>query len=125
MIATKQTKSGVVADVCVAVFSTDGDVYTGECVGTDSNAIYPEPVIATMIGDNQTCMVHTVVAVWKDEDSAGYFIPPCGHCRQFTQTCTPTTPPYPGHLSHDVVVWLSALLPYYDWWAKQTDLTSV
>ena len=42
MIATKQTKSGVVADVCAAVFSTDGDIYTGECVGTDSNAIYAE-----------------------------------------------------------------------------------
>jgi len=127
MIATKQTKSGVVADVGAAVVSTDGDVYTGVCVGTDSNTICAErTAIATMIGASQSYLVHTVVAVWKDEDGAIYVIPPCGHCRQFIADMHPDNIPVTQViLSHDVVVPLSALLPYYDWWAKQPDRTSV
>lgn len=127
MIATKQTKSGVVADVGAAVVSTEGDVYTGVCVGTDSNTICAERIaIATMIGASQSYLVHTVVAVWKDEDGAIFVIPPCGHCRQFIADMHPDNITVTQViLSHDVVVPLSALLPYYDWWAKQPDCTSI
>lgn len=62
MIATKQTKSGVVADVAAAVVSTNRDVCKGVCVGTDSNTICAElTAIATMTGATKTYLVHTVV----------------------------------------------------------------
>lgn len=127
MIATKQTQSGVVADVAAAVVSTEGDVYTGVCVGTDSNTICAErTAIATMIGATKTYLVHTVVAVWKDEYGTIYVIPPCGHCRQFIADMHPDNINVTQViLSHDVVVPLSVLLPYHDWWTRQPDSTSV
>jgi cytidine deaminase len=102
-------------------------VYTGVCVGTDTNTICAErTAIATMIGATKTYLVHTVVAVWKDEDGAIYVIPPCGHCRQFIADMhTDNIIVTQVILSHDVVVPLSALLPYHNWWTRQPDSTSV
>jgi cytidine deaminase len=97
------------------------------CVGTDSNTICAErTAIATMIGATKTYLVHTVVAVWKDEDGTIYVIPPCGHCRQFIADMHPDNINVTQViLSHDVVVPLSVLLPYHDWWTRQPDSTSV
>ena len=121
VVASVPGPHGVVADVGAALISENGDIYTGVCVGTDSNTICAErTAIATMIGASRTYLVHSIVAVWKDAEGALYVIPPCGHCRQFIKDMHPQNIVVTQViLSHDVVIPLSALLPYHDWWTKQ------
>ena len=123
VVASVASPHGVVADVGAACIGENGAIYTGVCVGTDSNTICAErTAIATMIGANRTYLVRTIVAVWKDTDGAVYVIPPCGHCRQFIKDMHPNNIVVTQViLSHDVIVPLSDLLPYHDWWTKQPD----
>jgi cytidine deaminase len=121
LIASKQTKQGVVADVGSVLISVSGAVFTGVCVGTNSGTICAErTAIAKMISDSQEYGIRRIVAVWKDADGAVFVIPPCGYCRQFMVD----TDPRNIHetmvvLSHDLALPLHGLLPYHDWWQRQ------
>lgn len=121
VIASVPTRTGVVADVGAACIAENGEIYTGVCVGTDANTICAErTAIATMIGASGSYLVRWVVAVWKDASGEIFVIPPCGHCRQFIKDMHPQNIVVTQViLSHDVIVPLSALLPYHDWWTKQ------
>jgi cytidine deaminase len=90
LIAPKQTKQGVVADVGSVLISVQGSVFTGVCVGTNSGTICAErTAIAKMISDSQEYGIKRIVAVWKDADGAVFVIPPCGYCRQFMADTDP------------------------------------
>ncbi len=78
--------------------------------------------IARMVSEGNEYRIAQIVAVWRDEQGQLYVIPPCGHCRQAMHEIDPhniTTTQVV--LSHDVVVSLSTLLPYFDWWQVQPD----
>jgi cytidine deaminase len=121
LIAPKQTKQGVVADVGSVLISAQGLVFTGVCVGTNSGTICAErTAIAKMISDSQEYGIKRIVAVWKDADGAVFVIPPCGYCRQFmADTDSRNIHETVVVLSHDVAVPLRDLLPFHDWWQRQ------
>ena len=122
-VQPKQLKDGLIGDVGAALVTTSGQVYTGRCVLTGSNTICAERVaIARMVSEGNEYEIAQIVAVWRDEQGRLYVIPPCGHCRQAMHEIDPqniTTTQVV--LSHDVVVPLSVLLPYYDWWQIQPE----
>ena len=95
-------------------------MYTGVCVGVDSNGYCAERVaIAKMITDDQEYVVKKIVATWKDEHGAVHVIPPCGHCR----ACIHETDEKNINITEvvldiDKTVILKELLPYHDWWQK-------
>lgn len=122
-IQPKHLKDGLIGDVGAALVTTTGQVYTGRCVLTGSNTMCAERVaIARMVSEGNEYRIAQIVAVWRDEQGQLYVIPPCGHCRQAMHEIDPhnimTTQVV---LSHDVVVSLSTLLPYFDWWQVQPD----
>jgi cytidine deaminase len=122
-IHPKHLKDGLIGDVGAALVTMTGRVYTGRCVLTGSNTICAErAAIARMVSEGNEYAIAQIVAVWRDADGRIYVIPPCGHCRQALHEIDPhnikTTHVV---LSYDVVVPLSALLPYYDWWQLQPE----
>ena len=121
LVAARQTKQGVVADVGCVLLSARGTVFTGVCVGTNSGTICAErTAIAKMITDSQEYTIQRIVAVWKDSDGAVFVIPLCGYCRQFMADADPRNiNDTVVVLSHDVAVPLRDLLPYHDWWQRQ------
>jgi cytidine deaminase len=120
VINSKELKDGLVGDVGCALLSTNGKVYTGVCVGTNSNGYCAERVaIAKMITDDQEYKIDKIVATWKDDDGSLYVIPPCGHCRSaMHETDSENIYNTEVILDIDKVVKLKELLPYHDLWQK-------
>lgn len=121
VINPKQLKDGLVGDVGCALVSEKGQVYTGICVGVNSNGYCAERVaIAKMVSDGQEYIIRKIVAVWKDERGTLYVIPPCGHCRQaMRETDERNIDTTEVVLDKEKSVILKELLPYHDWWQKQ------
>lgn len=121
IIYPKQLKDGLVGDVGCALISESGKIYTGICVGVNSNGYCAERVaIAKMISDGHEFGVSKIVAVWKDEEGEIYVIPPCGHCRQcLRETDERNIDATEVILDKNKSVRLGELLPFHDWWQKQ------
>lgn len=121
VIRPKTLKDGIIGDVGCALISDKGTVYTGICVGVNSNGYCAERVaIAKMIVDGNEFVIKKIVATWKDENGFIYVIPPCGHCRQcMRETDETNMDKTEVVLDKDKTVQLKELLPYYDWWNKQ------
>ena len=123
IISPKMLKSGLVGDVGCALLAGNGKIYTGVCVGVDSNGYCAERVaMAKMITDDKEYIIKKIVATWKDEDGIIYVIPPCGHCRQAMREIDESN--IGGAdviLDVDKSVSLRELLPYHDWW-KETKI---
>lgn len=120
-ITPKKLKDGLIGDVGCALISESGKIYTGICVGVNSNGYCAERVaIAKMIADGHEFVISKIVAVWKDADNALYVIPPCGHCRQcMRETDERNIETTEVILDNNMTVKLKELLPYFDWWQKQ------
>jgi len=83
VISPKNLKNDLVGNVGCALLSRNGKVYTGVCVGVNSNGYCAERVaIAKMITDDKEFVIKKIVATKKDENGKIFVIPPCGHCRQ-------------------------------------------
>ena len=121
VINPKNLKDGLVGDVGCALISEKGNIYTGICVGVNSNTYCAERVaIAKMITDGNEFLIKKIVATWKDQDGTVYVIPPCGHCREcMRETDERNIDETEVILDINKVVKLKELLPYYDWWQKQ------
>lgn len=117
-INAKNLKEGLVGDVGCALLSQNGKVYTGVCVGVNSNGYCAERVaISKMITDDHEFRIKKIVALWKDEKGNAFVIPPCGHCRQaMHETDESNIEETEVILGVDKTVFLKELLPYYDWW---------
>src|SRR3989344_5020463 len=117
VINPKNLKDGLVGDVGCALVSEKGKIYTGVCVGVNSNGYCAERVaIAKMITDDKEFVIKKIVATWKDEKGAVYIIPPCGSCRQcMRETDERNIDETEVVLDIDKVVKLRELLPYHDW----------
>ena len=121
VIHSKNLKEGLIGDVGCALVSERGKIYTGVCVGINSNGYCAERVaIAKMITDGKEYKIKKIVATWKDKEGKVYVIPPCGFCRQ----CMRDTDEANIHdtkvvLDKNKTVLLKDLIPYYDWWKKQ------
>ena len=121
VIHSKQLKEGLIGDVGCALISGKGKVYTGVCVGLNSNGYCAERVaIAKMITDGKEYTIKKIVAAWKDKDGTLYVIPPCGFCRQaMKDTEEENIDTTEVILDKTKSVKLRELLPYHDWWKKQ------
>lgn len=120
VINPKQLKDGLVGDVGCALLAGNGKVYTGVCVGLNSDTYCAERVaIAKMITDDHEFVIKKIVATWKDDSGAIHVIPPCGHCRQcLRDTDEHNIDVTEVILDTDKTVALKELLPYHDWWQK-------
>ncbi|MFC2088321.1 cytidine deaminase [Calditrichota bacterium] len=120
VINSKNLKNGLIGDVGCALLAGNGKVYTGVCVGVNSNSYCAERVaIAKMITDDQEYVIKKIVATWKDENGTVHVIPPCGHCRaSMHETDESNIDNTEVILDIDKTVKLKELLPYYDWWQK-------
>lgn len=120
VIKPKHLKDGLVGDVGCALLAGNGKVYTGVCVGVNSNGYCAERVaIGKMITDDQEYIIKKIVATWKDENGAVHVIPPCGHCRAaMHETDKDNIDNTEVILDLDKTVKLKELLPYHDWWQK-------
>lgn len=119
----KHLKDGLIGDVGAALVTATGQIYTGRCVFTGSNTMCAErTAIARMVSEGNEYAIAMIVAVWRDEYGRLYVIPPCGHCRQALHEIDPSNIMHTHVvLSFDVVVPLSTLLPYHDWWQIQPE----
>jgi cytidine deaminase len=120
VIHPKQLKDGLVGDAGCALLGGNGKVYTGVCVGVNSNVVCAERVaIGKMITDDQEFTIQKIVATWKDEDGVVYVIPPCGHCRAAMHETDESNIDHTEIiLDIDKTVRLKELLPFHDWWQK-------
>lgn len=120
VVNPKKLKDGLIGDVGCALLSESEKIYTGVCIGVNSNVICAErTAIAKMITDEKAYMIKKIVAVWKDEKGNVYVIPPCGNCRQFMkETDKRNINITEVILDTNKVVKLEELLPYHDWWQK-------
>lgn len=120
VIHSKQLKDGLVGDVGCALLAGNGKVYTGVCVGVNSNGYCAERVaIGKMITDDQEYVIKKIVATWKDENGVVHVIPPCGHCRAaMHETDKSNIDNTEVILDINKTVKLKELLPYHDWWQK-------
>ena len=120
VIHSKQLKDGIVGDVGCALLAGNGKVYTGVCVGVNSNGYCAERVaIGKMITDDQEYIIKKIVAIWNDENGIAHVIPPCGHCRAaIHETDESNIEGTEVILDIDKTVKLKVLLPYHDWWQK-------
>jgi len=120
VINPKKLKDGLVGDVGCALLSESGKIYTGVCVGVNSNVYCAERVaIAKMITDDHEFVIKKIVATWKDETGSVHVIPPCGHCRQaMCEADENNINKTEVILDTDTSVTLGELLPYHDWWKK-------
>ncbi len=120
VIHSKQLKDALVGDVGCALLSGSGKIYTGVCVGVNSNGYCAERVaIGKMITDDHEFVIKKIVATWKDETGAVFVIPPCGHCRQaMMETDENNIDTTEVILDINKSVKLKELLPYHDLWQK-------
>lgn len=120
VINPKNLKDGLVGDVGCALLAGNGKVYTGVCVGVNSNGYCAERVaIGKMITDDQEYVIKKIVATWKDENGVVHVIPPCGHCRAAMHETDPSNIDNTEViLDIDKTVKLKELLPYHDWWQR-------
>ncbi|MBI5392242.1 cytidine deaminase [Candidatus Woesearchaeota archaeon] len=120
VINPKNLKNGLVADVGCALLSGNDKIYTGVCVGVNSNGYCAERVaIAKMITDGKEFVIKKIVTVWKDETGAVFAIPPCGHCRECIRETDEKNINTEVILDKNKTVRLRKLLPYFNWWKKQ------
>lgn len=121
IITPKHLKEGLVGNVGCALLSGNGKIYTGVCVGVNSNGYCAERVaIAKMITDDKEFVIKKIVATWKDEKGKVFVIPPCGHCRQCILETDEKNLETEVILDKNKTVKLKELLPYFDWWKKQS-----
>ena len=120
VVHPKELKDGLVGDVGCALLAGNGKVYTGVCVGVNSNGYCAERVaIGKMITDDQEYVIKKIVATWRDENGVVHVIPPCGHCRAaMHETDESNIDNTEVILDIDKAVKLKELLPYHDWWQK-------
>ena len=120
VISPKNLKDGLVGDVGCALLAGNGKIYTGVCVGVNSNGYCAERVaIAKMITDDKEFIIKKIVATWKDKDGKIFIIPPCGHCRQAMLETDKKNLDADIILDKNKTVKLKELLPYFDWWKEQ------
>ena len=120
VINPKQLKDGLVGDVGCALLAGNDKIYTGVCVGVNSNGFCAERVaMAKMITDDKEFVIKKVVATWKDENGNLFVIPPCGHCRQAMREFDEKNLDAEVILDKNKTVKVRELLPYFDWWKKQ------
>jgi len=120
VISSKNLKDGLVGDVGCALLAGNGKIYTGVCVGVNSNGYCAERVaIAKMITDDKEFVIKRIVATWKDEKEKIFVIPPCGHCRQAMRETDEKNLDADVILDKNKTVKLKELLPYFDWWKEQ------
>ena len=120
VINSKKLKDGLIGDVGCALVSKKGNIYTGICVGTNSNVYCAERVaIAKMITNGKEFIIEKIVATWKDKKGNLFVIPPCGHCRQAMIETDNKNLETEVILDKNKVIKLNKLLPYHDWWKKQ------
>ena len=120
VINPRKLKGGLIGDVGCALLSKNGKIYTGVCVGVNSNVYCAERVaIAKMITDDKEFVIKKIVATWKDEKGNIYVIPPCGNCRQCMKETDEENLEAEVILDKNKTVKLKELLLYHDWWKKQ------
>ncbi len=120
VISPKKLKDGLVGDVGCALLAGNAKIYTGVCVGVNSNGYCAERVaIAKMITDDKEFVIKKIVATWKDENGKLFVIPPCGHCRQAMRETDEKNIDAEVILDKNKTVKLKELLPYFDWWKEQ------
>src|SRR3989338_7986147 len=120
VINTKKLKDGLVGDVGCTLLSKNGKIYTGVCVGVNSNGYCAERVaIAKMITDDKEFVIKKIVATWKNEDGKLFVIPPCWHCRQAMRETDEKNLDAEVILDKNKTVKLKELLPYFDWGKEQ------
>src|SRR3989344_7344175 len=120
VISPKNLKDGLIGDVGCALLAGNGKIYTGVCVGVNSNGYCAERVaIAKMITDDKEFVIKKIVATWKNEDGKLFVIPPCGHCRQAMRETDEKNLYAKVILDKNKTVKLKELLPYFDWGKEQ------
>jgi len=121
IIKTKKTKNGLSGDVGCALLSTNGKIYLGICAdaGWAHGFCAEQNAIGSMITDGEY-KIKKIVAVWKDEKGAVFVIPPCGNCRQFMRDIDMDNLNTEVILDNDKTATIKELLPYHDWWQKQS-----
>ena len=121
-VRPKQLVRGVIGDVGCALLAASGAIYTARCVFTDTNTVCAERVaIASMVSAGDEYRIALIVAVWRDDAGALFVIPPCGHCRQAMHDIDPhNIQQTQVILDYNRAVSLAELLPYHDWWQKQS-----
>jgi len=120
VVKTRKTKNGLFGDVGCAVLSDNNNVYVGICAAAGSNAICAEQFALGSMMATGEYKFKKIVAVWKDEKDNIFVIPPCGNCRQYMREINEDNLSSEIILDKGKVVSLKELLPYYDWWQKQS-----
>ena len=120
VIHAYQNGDHTVADVGCALITDSGAVHTGVCIDAPSGLGFcaEHAAIAAMITAGET-RIRTIVAVWK-EGADTYVLSPCGRCRQFIYQADKGNLDTEVLLDVDRSAPLSELLPYPDWFKKQS-----
>jgi cytidine deaminase len=103
-------------NVASALVTPSGNRYLGVCIDTGSGTGFcaEHSAIAAMVtaGEYQ---IAQIVAVWRDENSALYVLPPCGRCREFIRQIDPANLEAEVILGNDSSARLRDLLPLHEW----------
>ncbi len=106
----------VFGNVAAELVASSGTRYQGVCIDTGSGTGFcaEHSAIAAMVTAGEY-RIDRIVAVWRDEESRLYVLPPCGRCREFIRQVDPANIDTLVILDSDRSVPLRELLPAHDW----------
>ena len=110
-----------VGDVGAALVTDSGHLYRGVCMDMPSGIGFcaEHSAIAAMVTAGEY-RIEQIVAVWLNEAGETFILAPCGRCREFMRQI------HPGNLATRVILDtdhelpLADLLPYHDWFHRQS-----
>ena len=120
VVKAKKIKDSLFADVGCALLSKKNKIYLGVCAASGSNTFCAENIAIGSMITNGEYEIKKIVAVWKDKQGKVFVIPPCGNCRQLILETHKNNINTPVILDKNKTVKIKELLPYFDWWKKQS-----
>jgi cytidine deaminase len=106
----------LLGNVAAALETVEGTRFTGVCIDTGSGTGFcaEHAAIAAMVTAGEYRIVR-IVAVWRDEQSRLYVLPPCGRCREFIRQIDPFNLDCEVILGVHESATVSELLPKHEW----------
>ena len=120
VVKAKKIKDSLFADVGCALLSKKNKIYLGVCAASGSNTFCAENIAIGSMITNGEYEIKKIVAVWKDKQGKVFVIPPCGNCRQLILETHKNNINTQVILDKNKTLKLKELLPYFDWWKKQS-----
>jgi cytidine deaminase len=123
VVKPTKVRDYIVGDVGSALVTDQGNLYLGVCMDVQSGIGFcaEHSAIAAMVTAGEF-RIEKIVAVWLNDVGETFILSPCGRCREFIRQIHEDNLTTHIILDTNKVLSLAELLPYHDWFHRQSDL---